>query len=90
AAARKVWDKHNEDAIEVACLMQATMSSDLQKNLEDMTAYDMIVQLKGMFEKQARQERYETMQRLIGCKMQEGTSVSAHVLQMKGYIDYMA
>lgn len=86
---KKAWDKHIEDAVEVACLMQATMSPDLQKTMEDMTAYDMIEQLKGMFQKQARQERYDTMKQLISCKMQEGSSVSAHVLKMKGYIDQM-
>ncbi|KAK1440871.1 hypothetical protein QVD17_06703 [Tagetes erecta] len=89
AAARKAWDKHNEDAVEVACLMQATMSPDLQKNMEDMAAFDMIEQLKGKFQKQARQERHDTMKQLISCKMQEGSSVSAHVLKMKGYIDQM-
>ncbi|KAK1432596.1 hypothetical protein QVD17_09493 [Tagetes erecta] len=89
ADARKAWDKHNEDAVEVACLMQATMSPDLQKNMEDMAAFDMIEQLKGMFQKQARQERHDTMKQLISCKMQEGSSVSAHVLKMKGYIDQM-
>ncbi|KAD6119012.1 hypothetical protein E3N88_10283 [Mikania micrantha] len=90
AAARKAWEKHNEDAIEVAYLMQATMSSDLQKNMEDMSAFDMIQQLTGMFQKQARQERYDTMKQLIGCKMQEGSSVSVHVLTMKGYIDQLS
>ncbi|KAF5804990.1 putative RNA-directed DNA polymerase [Helianthus annuus] len=75
--------------MEVACLMQATMSPDLQKNMEDMNAFDMIEQLKGMFQKQARQERYDTMKQLISCKMQEGSSVSAHVLKMKGYIDQL-
>ncbi|KAD4585845.1 hypothetical protein E3N88_23446 [Mikania micrantha] len=89
ATARKAWEKHNEDAIEVACLMQATMSSDLQKNMEDMGAFDMIQQLTGMFQKQARQERYDTMKQLIACKMQEASSVSAHVLTMKGYIDQL-
>ncbi|KAJ0890633.1 putative RNA-directed DNA polymerase [Helianthus annuus] len=88
-AARKALEKHNEDAIEVACLMEATMSPELQKNMEDKDAYDMIQQLKGMFQKQARQERYDTMKQLISCKMQEGSCVSTHVLKMKGYIDQM-
>ncbi|KAD6796610.1 hypothetical protein E3N88_07506 [Mikania micrantha] len=44
----------------------------------------------GMFHKQARQECYDTMKQLIGCKMQEGSSVSAHVLTMKGYIDQLS
>ncbi|KAD7477205.1 hypothetical protein E3N88_00341 [Mikania micrantha] len=90
AAARKAWEKHNEDAIEVACLMQATMSSDVKKNMEDMSAFDMIQQLTGMFQKQASQERYDTMKQLIACKMHEGSSVSAHVLTMKGYIEQLS
>ncbi|KAM0046764.1 putative RNA-directed DNA polymerase [Helianthus debilis subsp. tardiflorus] len=88
-AARKALEKHNKDAIEVACLMQATMSPKLQKNMEDKDAYDMIQQLKGMFQKQARHERFDTMKQLISCKMQEGSCVSTHVLKMKGYIDQM-
>ncbi|KAI3821037.1 hypothetical protein L1987_08593 [Smallanthus sonchifolius] len=88
-AARKAWEKQRDDATEVACLMLACMSRELQKRMEDLSAFDMIEKLKGMFLKQARQERYETMSRLIRCTMQEGTPVSTHVLKMKGYIDQM-
>ncbi|XP_022004096.1 uncharacterized protein LOC110901592 [Helianthus annuus] len=87
--ARKALEKHNEDAVEVACLMQATMSPDLQKNMEHKDAYDMIQQLKGMFEKQPRQERFDTMKQLVSCKMLEGSCVSTHVLKIKGYINHM-
>ncbi|KAJ0578078.1 hypothetical protein HanIR_Chr05g0243351 [Helianthus annuus] len=69
--------------------MKATMSPDLQKNMEDMDAYDMIQQLKGMFQKTSRQEQYDTMKQLISCKMLEGPCISTHVLKMKGYIDQM-
>ncbi|KAJ0621957.1 hypothetical protein HanIR_Chr01g0014641 [Helianthus annuus] len=69
--------------------MKATMSSELQKNMEDKDAYDMIKQLKGMFQKQARQERYDTMKQPISCKMLEGSCISAHVLKTEGYIDQM-
>ena len=65
------------------------MSHDLQKNIEGMGSFDMIEQLKGMFQTQARQESYDTMKQLISCKMQEGLSVSAHVLKMKVYIDQL-
>ncbi|XP_022003967.1 uncharacterized protein LOC110901447 [Helianthus annuus] len=87
--ARKALEKHNEDAVEVACLMKATMSPELQKNMEDKDAYDMIQQLKGMFQKQACQERYDTMKQLISSKMLEGSCIGTHVLRMKGYIDQM-
>ena len=75
--AKKAFDKHKEDAMEVACLMQATMSPDLQKNTEDMNAFDMIEQLKGMFQKQARRERYDTMKQLICHTSTDGGIIGA-------------
>ena len=49
----------------------------------------MMVHLKGMFQEQARQERFTTTKALNACKMTPGTSVSAHVLKMKGLIDQL-
>ena len=80
-AEKNAYEKHHNDFIDVACLMLATMSSELQKDLENMEAYDMIFNLKEMFQQQARQERYETTKALHSCKMAEGTSVSTHVLK---------
>ena len=54
-----------------------------------MEAYDMIFNLKEMFQQQARQERYETTKALHSRKMAEGALVSAHVLKMKGYIEHL-
>ena len=88
-AEKNAYEKHHNDSIDVACLMLATMSSELQKDLENMEAYDMIFNLKEMFQQQARQERYETTKALHSCKMAEGASVSSHVLKMKGYIEHL-
>ena len=88
-AEKNAYEKHHNDSIDVACLMLATMSFELQNDLENMEAYDMIFNLKEMFQQQARQERYETTKALHSCKMAEGTSVSAHVLKMKGYIEHL-
>ena len=49
----------------------------------------MMVHLKGMFQEQARQERFTTTKALNACKMTPNTSVSAHVLKMKGLIDHL-
>ena len=49
----------------------------------------MMVHLKGMFQEQACQERFTTTKALNACKMTPGTSVSAHVLKMKGLIDQL-
>ena len=88
-AENNAYEKHHNDFIDVACLMLATMSSELQKDLENMEAYDMIFNLKEMFQQQARQERYETTKALHSCKMAEGASVSAHILKKKGYIEHL-
>ncbi|KAD6119453.1 hypothetical protein E3N88_10724 [Mikania micrantha] len=73
-AVKKAWEKHVDDSAEVSCLMLATMIPELQKNLEDLAAFDMITQLKEIFQEQARHERFETMKSLMGCQMQEGSS----------------
>ena len=88
-AEKNAYEKHHNDSIDVACLMLATMSFELQKDLENMEAYNMIFNLKEMFQQQARQERFETTKALHSCKMAEGASVSAHVLKMKGYIEHL-
>ncbi|KAK8715425.1 hypothetical protein V6N13_042759 [Hibiscus sabdariffa] len=66
--------------------MLATMSPELQKQHEDMNAYDMIQNLKEIYEGQARQEGYETFKALFQCKMSEGSPVGAHVIKIIGYI----
>ncbi|KAL4312808.1 hypothetical protein GQ457_01G025070 [Hibiscus cannabinus] len=62
------------------------MTPKLQKQHEDMVAYEMIQNLKEIYEGQARQERYETSKALFQCKMSEGSLVGAHVIKMMGYI----
>ena len=86
---RDAWLKHTEESVEVACLMLATMIPDLQKNMELFGAYDMLQQLKEMFQKQARLERFETVRSFHSCKMEGNQSVSSYVLKMKGYIDHL-
>ncbi|KAJ0923663.1 putative RNA-directed DNA polymerase [Helianthus annuus] len=88
-AARRTWEKHVDDSQDVTCLMLAMMIPELQKNLENLGAYEMSEQLKNMFQQQARHERFEVMRSLITCRMQEGTSVSAHVLKMKSFVDQL-
>ncbi|KAK9020276.1 hypothetical protein V6N11_054766 [Hibiscus sabdariffa] len=45
-----------DDMVDVGCLMLATMDSELQKQHENMVAYEMIQNLKEIYEGQARQE----------------------------------
>ncbi|GJS35578.1 hypothetical protein Tco_0533960 [Tanacetum coccineum] len=50
---------------EVAYLMLASMSPKLQKNLENYNAYDMLEELKTMFEEQAKQELFERLHAML-------------------------
>ncbi|KAJ9558333.1 hypothetical protein OSB04_012947 [Centaurea solstitialis] len=88
-AIREEYEKRLTESNEAACLMLATMVPELQKGMESLGAYDMANQLKDMFQRQARQERYDNVKALSECKMAPGSSVSVHVLKMKSYIDQL-
>ncbi|KAL4310683.1 hypothetical protein GQ457_01G021270 [Hibiscus cannabinus] len=75
-----------DDMVDVGCLMLATTTPELQKQHEDMVAYEMIQNLKEIHEGQARKERYETSKALFQCKMSEGSPVGAHDIKMMGCI----
>jgi hypothetical protein len=84
---RVAYEKHTNDLYNVSYLMLATMSPDLQKQYEHIDAYSMIVGLHGMFENQARAERYNISKSLFSAKLAEGSPVSPHVVNMIDYIE---
>jgi hypothetical protein len=84
---RRAHEKRCDDALNVSCLMLARMSPDLQKQYKHVDAYTMIQGLRGMFENQARAERYNISKALFACKLAEGSPVSPHVIKMMGYIE---
>ncbi|GJV03203.1 retrotransposon protein, putative, ty1-copia subclass [Tanacetum coccineum] len=59
---------------EVACLMMSSMSPDLQRTLEKYNAYDMMKELKTIFEEQAKQELFETVKAFHACKQEDDQS----------------
>ena len=69
--------------------MLATMSPELQVNYMQVGAYDKIRQLRETFQTQARTERFEVTRSLNCCKMADGSSVSAHVMKMQGYLNHL-
>nr|GEU93087.1 hypothetical protein [Tanacetum cinerariifolium] len=76
-----VYDAYNV----VACLILWSMTLELHRQFENSSPYDMIKELKSMFEKQAEVERFDLIQTFYACKQEEGKSVSSYVLKMKGY-----
>ncbi|GJW04867.1 retrotransposon protein, putative, ty1-copia subclass [Tanacetum coccineum] len=83
-AGHAAWVKGSK---EIAGLMLMTMESDIQQNLENLGAYEMLQELKTLFAQQAEQELLQTMREFHSCKQEEGQSVSSYVLKMKSHID---
>ncbi|GKA55681.1 hypothetical protein Tco_0754753 [Tanacetum coccineum] len=75
-----LYDAQNE----VACLMLGSMSPELQRALKNYKAYDMIQELRTMFEEHAKQELFETVKAFHTCKQEEGQSVNSYLLKMNG------
>ncbi|GKE57529.1 hypothetical protein Tco_1496714, partial [Tanacetum coccineum] len=72
---------------EIAGLMLMTMDPNIQKNLEQLSAYDMLKELKTLYAQQAEQELLQTVREFHVCKQEERQYVSSYILEMKSYID---
>ena len=88
-AAVREYEKMRDDSNEVTCLMLVSMTSDLQRRLEDWTAYEMIQELKGMYEEAPRVTKSRLAAQLFNMKMAEGASVRPHVQKMIGLIEQL-
>ncbi|GJS96187.1 hypothetical protein Tco_0803155 [Tanacetum coccineum] len=76
------YDAHNE----VACLILGSMTPELQRQLENSSPYEMLQELKFMFEKQAGVEMFDLIQTFHACKQEEGKPVGPYVIKMKNYV----
>ncbi|GJX43241.1 retrotransposon protein, putative, ty1-copia subclass [Tanacetum coccineum] len=75
--------------IEQPLLAAPAADSDAQVQFENSSPYDMIKELKAMFEKQVGVERFDLIQTFHACKQEEGKPVDAYVIWMKGYVDQL-
>ncbi|GJS64524.1 putative ribonuclease H-like domain-containing protein [Tanacetum coccineum] len=65
------------------------MTPELHRQFENYSPYEMLKELKSMFEKQAGVERFDLIQTFHACKQEEGKPVAAYVLKMKGYVEQL-
>ncbi|GKC86633.1 zinc finger, CCHC-type containing protein, partial [Tanacetum coccineum] len=72
--AHTAWIKGSK---EIAGLMLMTMEPEIQRNLENLHAYEMLQELKTLFAQQAEQELLQTMRDFHSCKWEEGQSISS-------------
>ncbi|GJZ45920.1 retrotransposon protein, putative, ty1-copia subclass [Tanacetum coccineum] len=83
-AGHAAWIKGSK---EIDGLMLMTMEPEIQQNLENLHAHEMLQELKTLFAQQEEQELLQTVRDFHTCKEEEGQSVSAYFLKMKSYID---
>ncbi|GKC48007.1 hypothetical protein Tco_1065729 [Tanacetum coccineum] len=80
-----LYDAHTE----IACLIIGSMTPELHRQFELHYPYDMIQELRSMFEKQAGVEKFDLIQSFHACKQEEGKPVADYVLKMKGYVEQL-
>ncbi|GJS23361.1 retrotransposon protein, putative, ty1-copia subclass [Tanacetum coccineum] len=86
---KAAWKAEYKIHSDVACLMLGKMSPALQRQFELYFPQAMLNELRKMFEKPPAVEIYDLVDTLHSCKQAPGKSVSAHVLEMKGYMDQL-
>ncbi|GJT99991.1 putative reverse transcriptase domain-containing protein [Tanacetum coccineum] len=86
---KAAWKAEYKIHSDVACLMLKKTSPALQRQFELYFPQAMVNELRKMFEKPQAIEIYDLVDSLHSCKQASGKSVSAHVLEMKGYMDQL-
>ncbi|KAK1685099.1 hypothetical protein QYE76_045947 [Lolium multiflorum] len=67
---------------QVQCAILCSLESDLQKRFEHHDPHELIKELKTIFETHAAVECYEASKHFFSCMMEEGSSISEHMLVM--------
>ncbi|KAK1653416.1 hypothetical protein QYE76_071221 [Lolium multiflorum] len=70
---------------QVQCAILCSLEADLQKRFEHHDPHELINELKNIFETHAAVECYEASKHFFSCMMEEGSSVSEHMLAMTGH-----
>ncbi|KAK1626283.1 hypothetical protein QYE76_000598 [Lolium multiflorum] len=70
---------------QVQCAILCSLEADLQKCFEHHDPHELVNELKTIFETHAAVECYEASKHFFSCMMEEGSSVSEHMLAMTGH-----
>jgi hypothetical protein len=84
-----VFESRGDDYMIVKCAILTSLEPELQKRFEHHGDFEMVKDLKTMFQTQARAERYEISEKFFTCKMEEHNSVSEHAIKMLGYTQHL-
>ncbi|KAJ1387033.1 gag-polypeptide of LTR copia-type [Sesbania bispinosa] len=87
--ATNAYKKYLEDYMSTKCLLLASMSSELQRQHEDMEPAETINHLKKMYGGQSRTARYQLSKNLFRSTMTANAQVGHHVLKMINLIEQL-
>jgi hypothetical protein len=80
------FNSRRDDYDAIMSTILFSMEPELQNRFEKFRgSYEVLEELKTMFQTQARSGRYEISEKFFNCKMEEGSSVSEHAIKMSGY-----
>ncbi|KAK1609048.1 hypothetical protein QYE76_032721, partial [Lolium multiflorum] len=82
---KAVYETRKTRYSQVQCAILCSLEADLQKRFEHHDPHELINELKTIFETHAAVECYEASKHFFSCMMEEGSSVSEHMLAMTGH-----
>ncbi|KAK1631589.1 hypothetical protein QYE76_005904 [Lolium multiflorum] len=82
---KNVYQTRKTQYSQVQCAILCSLEAELQKRFESHDPCELVRELKAIFETHAAVESYEASKHFFGCMMEQGSSVSEHVLKMSGH-----
>ena len=82
---KNVYETRKTRYSQVQCAILCSLEADLQKRFEHHDPHELMNELKAIFETHAAVECYEASKHFFSCMMEEGSSVSEHMLTMTGH-----
>ncbi|KAK1630811.1 hypothetical protein QYE76_005126 [Lolium multiflorum] len=82
---KNVYETRKTRYSQVQCAILCSLEADLQKRFEHHDPYELVNELRTIFETHAVVECYEASKHFFSCMMEEGNSVSEHMVAMSGH-----
>ena len=89
AEATKVFQKYLDECLTAKCIILALMSSELQRQHQDMDPYEIVEHLKKMYDGQSRTVRFKLSKALFRSSLAANEKVGPHVLKMIDLIEQL-
>ena len=84
-AVKEVYQTRKHHYSQVQSAILCNLEAELQNRFETTDPCEIVTELKVMFETHMGVESYKASKQFFSCMMEEGSSVSEHVLKMSGY-----